>query len=64
MDASLLIVVLDNHDLGTKCCRRGVHPIGFQNCTPKNSHRTVGDGRPDEAALNLLYLGIKNPGLR
>src|SRR5579864_5809365 len=28
MDASPLVAGFDNHDLGTRCRRRGVHPIG------------------------------------
>lgn len=27
---SPLVAVVDNHDLGTRCRRRGVHPIGVQ----------------------------------
>lgn len=33
MDASPFVAVFDNHDLGTRCRRRGVHPIGVQKLT-------------------------------
>jgi Zinc-binding dehydrogenase/Alcohol dehydrogenase GroES-like domain len=48
MDASLFVAIFDNHDLGTRCRRRGVHPIGVYShhhadLTPSGKFRRIDD---------------------